>query len=325
MRNILIAKDLVYGVTPAPGVVDFKTDAQDMTDGAIAVFQSATGARLDAVAFAAAHEGLEIYVGRGATTAPLKTPKIFDNNFKASYFAYQAPVAKVMAVGQVDGPLGALNLPAISAGDVASLFIVDTEKRFEDKTREKYYEYVCSAGDGAAEILDGLVAIVNADTNRIVTLANAGDVTLTATSRVAGRDFGIIAEGVLSSASIFAFDTVVRAGGSSLTRGYNDNVGNPTVAGVKGAGTPAMVNAMERDFNTERGDMNSFNFSDLMFTDPLTVEAGATYGCWMLEWQSPNDNIIMPKANPVQVAYIFVANGANYAATKAILDAIFRI
>ena len=128
-------------------------------------------------------------------------------NCTATNLAYSAAVAKIIFVGnQTDGGTTyALNLPTLAAGDLAGITVINNAKPIGAFSREKGYTYEVKAGDDGADIVAGLVAAVNADSNRIVNAAVAYSGAIDGfklTGITAGSNFQVAPIGVLRSADI---------------------------------------------------------------------------------------------------------------------------
>lgn len=324
MQTILIGKDLVPHKDADAADVNSKWLASNIVAGGLGIFS--VGGAHKANAFVAGNDPIEFHISKGPGNGTYASPLVYHNNFKASFFGAVTPVAEVQvlgALGSIDNVVTGMNLPAtIVAGDVAGITIYDLERSHEDKKREMYVEYVCVGGESLKTIIDKLVAKIQAKSDRVVTAANVTDTKFTFTARTAGHKFGIVPFGILSNADHFGYKEVFRSG-SGLAVGYNSGVTTTVVAYVKGAGTGDMIQGKASDYDTERGDHKYWLFGDLMFSDPNLVDAGEVYDVYQIEWSVPNDNIIMPKANLMQVLYIAIPNDATEANT--LLDTVLGV
>ena len=104
------------------------------------------------------------------------SPILNRDSFITKYLAAVSAVAKIIFVGNQTsgGTTYALNLPTLQAGDsAAGITIIDTSKPVGTLRREKSYIYEVKSGDDGSDIVTGLIAIINADANRIVNAAVA--------------------------------------------------------------------------------------------------------------------------------------------------------
>ncbi len=328
MHGILIGGKTAYGTAANKWLV------KNLAVGEVGVYNTTGALVLGNAVLPAALNEFEIYVG-SAGVETQRSPVINRHTMKVSRQVYVAPVAKVMVVGDNTNTIGgvspSLNLPnPVIGGSTAEITITDLSKPFEDKKKDKVYSIVCTSAESKASILARLAAKVNADVNRIVTAAVLDNNTgLSFTSRLAGREFTVICGGILGNADVLAkglgandLDVIF----SSIT-GFNLGNNGAGAAAVTvlannvGAGTAAWVAKQESDFATEKGDIKSFLYSDLLYTEP-SLAANVAYDVYLFEWQAANDNILMPKNNFVQMLYLAVPNDA---AQLASLNTIFGL
>lgn len=258
---------------------------------------------------------------------------------------YSAPVAQIAAIGQaaIAATLQSLNLPTITAGLSAEVIIEDATKPHYDKTRRRTYEYVTQTGDVADNIVDGIVALVNADTDAIVTAAAVDvgglGVGITFTSNTAGNEVKIGVRGILDDADI-TYGAILKAAGTNVgtaaivNNEYYDNATTTTLAAKTGSatlntranfigsGTPTQVAELYREAIAEDGYNDDNVPANLLWKVTSPVETTATYTIYTLQWYNErkwsHHNLSLPDRQELLIC-VPSANAAITAAMDALL------
>jgi hypothetical protein len=308
MRQLFITKGVIaYGLSTAGGTIAGGNVINLLADGAIAALH-ADGSLVDGTTPAITESSVYFALGRTSLGA-LVSPLIDTASMAYKKTAYSAPVAEVMAVGNVvaGATTYSLNLPSQPvAGTVATLTVVDETKPFYDRTRAYTYEYRVVASSSPAIVQAGLIAKINAHAGRVV---NAAEVDSTnhngfkLTAITAGKKFNIYCGGILSSADVLGYNEVVVAG----TPGISATT-TVVVANRVGTGLATEIALMEQDYSTEYGNIGLQDRGVSMFTSPARTVAGATYTQYFITWTKPNDNPLIPKANMTQLLVIAVVS-----------------
>ena len=241
------------------------------------------------------------------------TPVLTRDKFKSAYLAAVAAVAKIVFIGNQasGGTTYSLNLPTLSEGDLASITVINVEKPLGTLQREKTYTYEVKAGDDAGDIVAGLIAIVNADTNRIVNAAvayaNATD-GFKLTAITAGKNFQVGIGGVLRNANV-----------TDQADGVENTVGQ---------GTPAQIKDLEKFDMVERGLDNGVMTELVSWTSD--VNNAKTYNVLTLSGIQPNARPFEGGVNE-ESSYTFAvqsdlaASDSTTNATKKAIKTIYSI
>lgn len=330
MRQILIAKSTIdYGLSTATGDIAGANALDLLADGSIVCLEK-DGTFVDDTTPTITQDAIYFALGR-TTGGPVITPLIDIASMTYEKKVYVAPVAKAICLGSTTngGTTYNLNIPSSpTVGTSALLTVIDETKPFDNRTREKIYEYVVKTGDTAASVAAGIIAKVNADANRIV---NATEIDATnhdgfyLTAITAGNNFNVSCGGILANADVLGYKEIIFAGTAGVTAGYNAAITTATVvvANVVGTGTSAQILELERDYSTERGNTGLQDRGVSMYTVAERTVSGGTYTTYVITWTAPNDNPLIPKANMTQQLIIAAPSGDTGAGkTCAALDAI---
>jgi hypothetical protein len=311
MRDLMIGKDVTYGLSTASGSIAGSWASHLLTEGAISVQD-----------YAGTHIAYNI---SAAITSPyitimLKTPNgvktsfpIWKDGFSYSKQVYVAPVAAIKVLGN-DDTRGSLNLPSsLVVGTTVGVGIVDLSKSMEDTRRYKEYSFTVLSGDlltglTTRNIIQKLIVIINADPNRVVNAVIVDDATdatgITFTAITAGNDFNIYnIEGVLQSADVVSY--------KMLNNTYTASITTPEVANVTGSGTAAQILKEWNATKSRDGNQGYMKFGDLLYSDTTNYSSTATYTTYRLTTKPPNTDEISVQNNPAMDLIIAVPSGAT--------------
>jgi hypothetical protein len=311
MEKLLIT---LGGVNYNAGAIAGTWDLATHTVGSLACFDQ-DGTVVDGVVPVVATDKFQFAVGR-ATGAELSN-LINIQTLRWNKREYAAPVAKVMYIGDDATATYGLHLPTpLVVGDVASVYLVDKSKPYEDTSREIYVEYVVSDGDTDVTVQAGLVAAINANTRAaaLVTAAVAsavvGNLGFSLTATTAGVDFSATPAGILEDADVLQYQNVNGAYAAAYVV--------PVVAHSVGHGTSDQVTLLENDCVIRDGDNNSNWMRGVLYNKASNVVAGATYTVYTLIWREESNNALINEPNVQQKLYIAIPSGevgANEAIT----------
>ncbi len=303
-----------------------------MAEGGIGVFNTDQSI-VDGTATVLAGDltGDTIYI---AAMTPYGIRRSVEINRKSFSFTKRGavdPVASVKCLGaNATAAHGSLNLPSsLSVGDTVGCTVVDKMKNHEDNSRYSNYSFAVTTGDlltgtTAANIIVKLVALINADSNGIVTAATLDDGTdadgISFTADTAGYDFAVAKmDGVLKDADILEY--------KDLNGVYTVGLTNTVVANVTGTGTYAQAIAAEKDSSIREGETNApaTTRSDLYTKGTLAV-AGTKYVVYSIYGEQPSDSPTNREANYKQLVQIFcVSTETSTLEIITVLDEIFAL
>ena len=213
MKQVHIVSHDAYasGLTPGTGTV---ASIASLADGAFALVnkdpESASYNKIVDLASSSAVSALPSkvqFVTKSANNGLKWSSIITVSKGTAQLLAAVAAVAKVVFVGNQTsgGTTYSLNLPTLAAGDLAGVTVIDTSKPVGTLRRERSYTYEVKSGDNAAAIVAALIALINADSHRIVNAAVAYSGATDGfklTGSTAGVNFEVAPIGVFRSADI---------------------------------------------------------------------------------------------------------------------------
>lgn len=268
MKELLIVNNDTYAHNTVTGA-----DAiASLSAGSIAVFDE-SGTLVDPANPNAALTGDRVYMAVGLSgAAPYLTSLINRATFEYNTAAYVAPVAKIMYIGEDAAGAGTFNLPTLAAGQVATLVIWDKSKSHEETNKaSRVYSHVMVAGSLTdLAMVTGLIAAINADTDRIV---NAAAVTtdngIKLTGITAGVDFTVTPQDILANAKI--------------TR---------QTSHLFGTGTPTQISGAELQALVRRGKQNSFLYTNELWSLPSNLESDKTYGVIVCNWKNATEDAL---------------------------------
>ena len=272
MKQLMIVSHDTYasGLTPASSDID---NIASLAVGAYAIIDKDTAsATYDQVVSIAASSEAETpakFQFVTMTSNGLKwSPIITKANATCSAQAYVAPVAKVMTINN--------SISGIEVGKQYGFIVTDLTKPQHQLSRNRTYIYTAVSGATESTINAALIALVNADSNRVVNATSGTDIILTAIT--AGNNFQVSLFGDLR-------------GQASIAQ---------TTANVLGSGTAAQMIAYEKECNLERGDAN-YNKSDkLFFTAVSEVSSTGTYDLYTIRYNTPGLRPTILNENPYQ-------------------------
>jgi hypothetical protein len=271
MKQLMVISHDTYasGLTVASGDLD---DLASLAVGAYVIIdKDPDSAHYDGICdLAAASESdtptkfmIAIMTANGIKLSPVITKA----DCKVHYQAYAAPVAKVMNI--------AVTYSNLEVGQVAGFVVTDTTKSAHELTRNRTYSYTVTASDTSSTIIAALIALVNADTLRVVNATAGTNIVLTRIT--AGKNFQVSPVGITRGAVI-----------------------TTSTAHVTGTGTATQLIAYEKECNVERGKCNYPQYPDLMNTVVSEVSSTGTYNTYMFRFNTPTHRPILESMNPNQ-------------------------
>lgn len=301
MKELLVVTNDTYAAKTGGGTITADTFA-DLATGAIAIFDE-SGTIIDPANPSLALTGDKVYmaVGTGAG-APWLTSLIDRASLEYAVTDYQAPVAKIMWVGQDSAGNGSLNLPnPLVVGSTATVVVWNKSVRREEWNKSSLaYNYVVKAGDNAKSIVDGLVAAINGNTKSIVTAANVADLGISFTGKVAGVDFTLTVQNILAN--------------STLTH-------SNTAKHLFGHGTYAQLKEYEVQATARRGNVNSFTYTNELWSMPSNLVIGGTYDVAVCNWKNATNDSLQT-LQPTYKKELLIAVDSTKTAVRAAIVAI---
>jgi len=316
MKDLFITTSTIdYGLSTATGDIAGSWEADLLTTGSLAILDG-EGVLLDDTTPSITTDKFSILLG---TTEGIKrTPMYSRENFTYEKLAYVAPVAAVKYIGSdTAGGAGSysLNLPSsIIAGNRVRIYVTDLTKTHEIVGRTKEYGFDVISGDlltGATSrnIIAKLVAVINADSDAIVTAAALLDGSgnndgMSLTCNIAGNDFMVsLGKSVGGVTDVLANAQIVEY--LRVDKAY-DAASTTAVASTTGQGTPAWLTALETEISTRDGNMNSLLMNSLMWEISSKVSSSGTYTVYVCTVQQEDDSVLIKEANPTITIYIAV-------------------
>jgi hypothetical protein len=316
MRRVIIVTDGTYandGATEVAGYDDINT----LEAGAI-VFLDQDGTKIDKAAPAFSGDRFTIAIGLDSTNEVVDiSPQINRATLQYNQTDYTAAAKKKMFIGY-EGAAGAHNLPTLVAGQVASVLIVDKQVS-QEKTneRQRQYDYVVKAADVDQDVIDGLVALINADSLCPATAAAVStDKGISLEAKTAGRDFTAqvnITDSILSSADIYEYNYV--------NKEYDGSYTTNSVKHTKGFGVAASLVPEELASKVRQGYQNSFKYNDELWSFPSNYSASLTYDQYVLTWTDPKNDRLQSKDAPY-VKELIIYVDSTKTTLVAYIDAI---
>ena len=215
--------------------------------------------------------------------------------------AYAAAVAQVIKVGSNGATLDLTAPLSPVPGDVMSVRVFDLSKPSWDGRRERLYQYVCKPSDTRVTMVDGLVAMINADVTRKVNalkITQSTNLGIQFTAKTAGLPIMVKPE-----------DNI-----------YGSTVAT-TTANVSPVGTTAVVQALELDRSTERGNLNSFYMNRELYSVPSAVVAGVAYDYYTCTFETDLNDNKMIGGDKLTGEFTLVVNSDTLTATIAAMIA----
>jgi hypothetical protein len=314
MKHIQILKDATYSAKIGGSTISGVNETNLLADGAVAIFTN-TGVMVTASTTKAnisTAKSFYIAVGSGDATKGAQITMHINRRFLIKKTAYVAPVKKVSFIGY-EGSVGASNLPASPVtGTIASVYIVDntdTPNNVVEPKNKKLYEYTVQVGDDEEAILDGLIALINADTNAAVVAAavvNTDTVGIQLTAKDFGQNFIVSTRDILADADIY------------------QNGEEDSIEIVYGNGTPAQIRQLEIDCEPHEGKGTAYYFPTQMFSKASRVVSNATYTVYDFTYETIVPNSVNTNYGATaQHQIVAVPSGAATLITA--LDTIFGV
>ena len=268
------------------------------------------------------------------------------NTLSVQYQAYTAPAAKISILGHANATYlstlyGSMNvthtLTTNEIGKYLTVRVINLDLPMEEQNRVTTYQYLIQVGDTSwdaltTNIFTKLVAVINADSNRIVqaaTIATAGTQIdgIAFTSRVDGNghypNFGVVGDDLLSNATtIEYYDTTHTIIDGAINAFYSNGAAYiaPYVGGI---GTPAQLNDIALEATIEDGKENALFLEEYMWKVGAVVGQTSTYDLFFLQW-SNSDNGAVSIAKPKLTQELVIAVPASDA-NVAILKNMFKL
>lgn len=266
--QLLIGKSVAYAAKVGGGTIANMADVINLVDGAVAFFGE-DGNLITAAANFADQKIFYIFVG-GVDSSKLRKSKPIVRHeaiFNAS--AYSAPVKEVRYVGDDGTNAYDVNLPSTLVVDTfAYLNITGTNNGNTGMNKSRRYEYKVKTGDTKANVVNGLVSIINADTDKFVTAA--------------AIDAASVNAGISLTSNDYDFTFVMSVGGilSNATISKQTN----TVYCDYGIGRGLQVAAMEDELIINEGNGNYTFMNDSFFSYTKQADTSATYKTYNINW-----------------------------------------
>jgi hypothetical protein len=220
-----------------------------------------------------------------------KRSQLIDRDaFHRSYCAYVAPVKQAKSIG-FNGTAGSLNLPGTLVAGTTAYFSVGIQYEGEEPhVGWGRYEYLVKTGDVEADVVAGLVAAINNDTNPYKKwTANAeGTTGVTVTADEYGKVLDIAVDGILIDAD--------RSTKTEITYGK---------------GTPSQVKEYETLAAIENGDTNRVVLPQYFYSHPSQVDLAATYDLYTIQWKSEHRTSSFPKDGYIKEFVLAIPDGAQ--------------
>lgn len=245
------------------------------------------------------------------------SPLIDRDSMSFTEIAPAAAVAKVMWIGEDSGADGALNLPSpLVVGTVASIAIVDLEKRHEEIDRgSKVYSHVVTASDTNQTVLTGLMNLINAESNGIVTAALENtDKGIKLTGNTAGHNFTAyvtLDDNILSNADVLEYMMVNKV--------YDDTYTTATACS-KGTGLASQMIDDELDSKVRQGYQNSFLYNQELWSFPSNFDATATYKQYVITWKTSKRDRLQSKDEPYLKEILLLVDSSKTTLVTQISD-----
>lgn len=224
--------------------------------------------------------------------------------FHRTYCAYVAPVKQAKSVG-FNGTSGSLNLPGtLIAGTLASMSVGIQDEGVEPHVHWSRYEYLVQTGDVEADVVNGIVAAINADDKPFARwTANAeGSTGITVTADEFGRVLEIAVDDLFLPSD----------------RSTKTDI-------VYGKGTPTQIREYELLSQIEDGDTNRVHYETKFFKKPSQVDSAAQYDTYTFEWLSEHRTAKGVEDGYVKEAVIAIPAGAQATALNTIITTILLL
>lgn len=319
MRQVFIAKDLLYGRNDAGSEIASIHVVDTLMHGAICFFDD-RNVKINAATNAAAlADSSQFFLALGEAGGGTRISSRIDRR------AYvRKKTVPVTGIARVDTLGVSYNLPStLVAGSVASVTIRRDNFMEEDSplngrqvniqaaTRGIRVEDTVRAGDTDVTLMARIIVMINAhpdndegDGTNWITAASVGatgaTLGMTLTVNRAGQEFNVSTDGILVDATL-----------------------THTTATTYPRGTAVQVAEVEAHARIEEGDSNRLSLPSLWFNKASEVVAGATYTAYEWEWKNERRNSIGTDNASSERVTLFVPSGA--ATLIALLDAAFAV
>lgn len=330
MKEILIVKSsaTTYNAKSGGGTCANITEIGSLDEGAISVIDEA-GNIVNSATPSVSTDKVQFCIGRASGNGTKLSTPIDRLTLSYEKTAYRAPVAQKGALGKTDTVASglSLNLPSSLTEDtVAGIVIEDKTKPYYDNTRRERIEYVVKSGDTAADVVLGLVANINNQSN-IVTAAAVSDGAgsydgILLTGVTAGNGFTFAPNGILEDADV-VYGARTEAGlnngtAAEINGTYYSASTSTTLASVAGtatlssrandigSGTYSQVKELYDMCTAEDGNTDVYRPIGV-WTLPSPLETSATYTIYTLRWVNERENTHHNASEPMNItAYICV-------------------
>lgn len=271
--QLLIGKSTAYAAKRGGGTVTTINEINDLADGSVAIFGEHDNI-INAAADFLDSKWFKIAVG-GATTKKMRLSKrIYRRGASFSGYAYVAPVNERIFIGDDGSTTYDLNLPStLVVGSVAEIRIEEFTETNRNLRKYQSFEYMVKTGDTDATIINALVALNNARTDRLV------DMTAVSTS---GANQSIKLDVIDNATKVKVFVGGILENAPVITKGKY--AASNAVAFNPGVGTYAQILALEKKCLLNEGDENSQAWRTEMFSYAYQADADTTYEQFVMNW-----------------------------------------
>ncbi len=304
--QVLIGKNVAYGLLRSGATIASFNDINNLADGAVAIFND-DNHYVDAAADLLDSKFVWIAVGGATNKKTRLSKKIYREGLRVLGRAYVAPVLERMFIGDNASSTYDLNLATIVAGQDYSVVVEQRTEVNMSQRSKKTYTYVAKTGDTKAIIAAAIAALITADADALVTCTVIGTTyTGLRFDFLNVEPLAIYPQNYLADAPVFT---------------YTSSVTTNTIAPNPGCGTAAQVLALEQAAMLNEGDGNTIAWNDEMFSYADQTDADATYTQWALSW-SPVGEYPAGRFNAVpQWLTLALYTGASQNSTIATLMA----
>lgn len=274
MKHLIPITNIVYASDDAPGTIADIADLGTLADGAIAMFRD-DGSMYALTDTLNEWDKFYFVLGRGATGL-YKSPMIHRKRLQYIAQNHTPAVAKVMYIGSDnDDNIAPIPFPTLVTGMTASIVVVDKNKSTYDGSRETRYSIVVASTDSDQDVVDNLVAHINADPNRIVLAAAVNtDDGISLTGTTAGYDFtAYVPQDNISGVSMNCLLGSDIVEFHKLNGAYDASIKDSAVAVNKGVGLQAQMIELENDCRAEDGYTDRLNVYRSYNIDSLITSA----------------------------------------------------
>ena len=328
MFHLFVCEGATYAAKIGGGTISGVDEAPYLDTACLAIFaeDGTLVTTANASTLAATQSKFYLALGSGDTTKGARISVFIPQKiYTRANRAYNAGTLQVDVIGAGATLSGSsANLPnPLVPGTVAGILIIDGNAPVNNIVSKKYrYEYVVKPGDTNASVLNGLIALINADVEALVTASAQGSPT----------------DGIILTAKAKNQKFITSAGSAGYNAGdwNNDILKNATLqtdggtaapdstAIVYTIGTPNDVLAIEQVFSTTEGNTNQIWLSNMYWKVPSYVNASSTYDLLELTFDAPFENSVdLYKGTKQQITFALKVGSAQLTSINTIVNALF--